>query len=233
MVRELFQKIAQIHAMDVPLPKKHWLFEEMDKFYQETLNTDRVKDLLNQVQCHALLRGDFKDEITWIRGVVTSLNSPLVFSHNDLLSPNILVLEGNRKIGEQLILCDFEYAGYGHRGLDLGTVISEWGRLWTDFDTKQNFPDDSTIKHLLEIYVEECERISGKGYTEKAINSLDQLVKEVKLFALAYKLFMVLLFLKPDGEDDLLPLDIKSIVVSVKPRFTSKQTQTSNTSSLT
>ncbi|KAJ2156954.1 hypothetical protein GGF46_004848 [Coemansia sp. RSA 552] len=57
-----------------------------------------------------------------LRGLVEASGSPVVFTHNDLQYGNILRLEAT---GE-LIVIDFEYAGYSYRGFDVANHFCEW-----------------------------------------------------------------------------------------------------------
>ncbi|XP_054157051.1 choline/ethanolamine kinase-like [Oppia nitens] len=204
LVEELFRKIAQIHAMNVPLKKKHWLLNEIDTISRHVLNCTPYRQLICEHNCETLKTYDIKDEIRWLNQTVQQCGSPMTFTHNDLLSANVMVLEDNNNdnSGDQLLICDYEYASYSYRGLDLSSIIGEWGRLWNDFKTAHNFVDDSTIKQLLNYYIDENIKIFGKEYTENANNSMDQLIKEVKVFALVYKMFMTLIFFKGDDNKD-------------------------------
>ncbi|CAG2166894.1 unnamed protein product [Oppiella nova] len=205
LVEELFRKIARVHALDVPLPKKHWIFREMDLNCEEAyrrpainemiegLNCETIKshDLKAEVQpainemieglnCETIKSHDLKAEVQWLKDMSVKIDSPLVFSHNDLFSSNVLVLDNETASGDQLVICDYEYSSYGFRGMDLGTIINEWGRLRTDILTVHTFADDSTIKQLLQYYVSENEIIFGKSWSQNGMNSTEQLLKEVK-----------------------------------------------------
>ncbi|KAJ2015674.1 hypothetical protein GGI10_001989 [Coemansia sp. RSA 2530] len=57
-----------------------------------------------------------------LRLVIARANSPVVFAHDDLQYGNILRLENT---GE-LVVVDFEYAGYNYRGFDIANHFCEW-----------------------------------------------------------------------------------------------------------
>ncbi|XP_054157303.1 choline/ethanolamine kinase-like [Oppia nitens] len=207
LVEELFRKIARIHAMDVPLIKKHWVFDEIDGNYQKVMNQSSIPQLIDQLNCETLKTVDISDEINWLKEKVIEIGSPMVFSHNDLLSSNIMVLEDNdnHNSEEQILICDYEYGCYGYRGSDLGSIISEWGRLWSDFKVDHNLIDDSIINQLLGYYIDENIKIFGINYSENPINSMNQLVKEVKLFVLIGKICLILFCLRIDEHSDDMP----------------------------
>ena len=100
-----------MHAMDVTLPKKAWFSDELDKFYKLFKSSDFIDKLLVEENCEQLLEPEFKVQIDWIKGVVSQLNSPLVFSHNDLISSNIMVTDKSLSNGDNIIFCDFEHGG--------------------------------------------------------------------------------------------------------------------------
>lgn len=47
-----------------------------------------------------------------------------VFSHNDLLANNVLLLEPEKE-DSKITFIDFEYSGYNVRGFDLGNYFAE------------------------------------------------------------------------------------------------------------
>ena len=200
--------------MDVPLRKKAWFLDELNRSYKEFTSSDITNKLLVEENCEQLLEPEFKVQLDWICREVTQLNSPLVFSHNDLISSNIMVTDKSLPNGDRIVICDFEHAGYEHRGIDLGFVLSEWGRLWASIDVPQSFVDDSTIIKLLEVYVNEMVKIFGNSYTDNPINSMKQLVKEVKVFALAFKMLMILFYLDTVVTESDVSIDAKTTVVS-------------------
>lgn len=54
-----------------------------------------------------------------MKGKLEALGPPLVLSHNDLLSGNMMLLHDGT-----LQFIDFEYGGVNYRGFDLGAVFS-------------------------------------------------------------------------------------------------------------
>ncbi|GAX75561.1 hypothetical protein CEUSTIGMA_g3004.t1 [Chlamydomonas eustigma] len=72
-----------------------------------------------------------RHEIEVTKEACDAVMSPIVFSHNDLLSGNILVLETSsdaHSIGgllDNMQFIDFEYAASGYRGYDIGNHFNE------------------------------------------------------------------------------------------------------------
>jgi thiamine kinase-like enzyme len=54
------------------------------------------------------------------------VNSPVVFSHNDLQEGNILIRPEFECENDKLVLIDFEYCSYNYRGFDLANHFCEW-----------------------------------------------------------------------------------------------------------
>ncbi|KAJ2639570.1 hypothetical protein GGF44_002662, partial [Coemansia sp. RSA 1694] len=63
-----------------------------------------------------------EQSVAKLRQIIGCTNSPVVFAHDDLQYGNILRLE---KTGE-LVVVDFEYAGYNYRGFDIANHFCEW-----------------------------------------------------------------------------------------------------------
>ncbi|XP_045770881.1 choline/ethanolamine kinase isoform X4 [Maniola jurtina] len=167
---KIAEKMAAIHSMDVPLSKEpNWLWKTMAKWMKtardERLAPDSVgKNEEEQNIIKQLKPIDFEKEIEWLKKFVSSVESPVVFCHNDLQEGNILLLEDeippsedddfvqydskNSKYvlpqfddqntsdsltshisdtGEpRLVLIDFEYCAYNHRGFDIANHFQEW-----------------------------------------------------------------------------------------------------------
>ena len=60
--------------------------------------------------------------------------SPVVFSHNDLLGANILQPDHD----SELVLIDFEYAEYNYRGFDLANHFNEYAGFECEYDKYPN-----------------------------------------------------------------------------------------------
>ncbi|KAI7903354.1 kinase-like domain-containing protein [Cokeromyces recurvatus] len=61
-------------------------------------------------------------EIEECKKILESTHSPIVFAHNDTQYGNILRLEKSN----ELVIVDFEYAGYNPRGFDIANHFCEW-----------------------------------------------------------------------------------------------------------
>lgn len=187
MVKELAEKLAQIHYLKVPIKRKNYLFDLIDKNYHEAYEKFQIDQLIDQLNLDCLKNNDIKYEIQFIKNVIIQLNSPIVFCHNDFRNSNILVRENNQT--HKLTICDFEYGYYGYRGFDLGFLFSNWGgRTLLNEATTQDF-DDSNYFYFLKCYKKACIRINGENYSKNQNNSLEKLINEAKVFHLLVTLW--------------------------------------------
>ena len=68
---------------------------------------------------------DFESEIEYLVGLITKLDPPVVFSHNDINTGNILVKEES-ECSDPVVLIDYEFSSYNYRGFDLANHFNEW-----------------------------------------------------------------------------------------------------------
>ncbi|KAF9989940.1 hypothetical protein BGZ75_004328 [Mortierella antarctica] len=108
-------------------------------------------------------------EIEEVYRELTAVHSPLVFAHNDTQYGNIL-----RKLDDsgELVVIDFEYAGYNTRGFDIGNHFCEWTADYHSDRPSVLHPDRYPTKaeqlNFLEAYMEA--EIAMCGYHLTAIN---------------------------------------------------------------
>ncbi|KAF9100203.1 hypothetical protein BGX23_004031 [Mortierella sp. AD031] len=111
----------------------------------------------------------FLVEVDEVHRDLTAVHSPLVFAHNDTQYGNILkTTDGS---GE-LVVIDFEYAGYNTRGFDIGNHFCEWTADYHSDIPSVLHPDRYPTKeeqlNFLEAYMEA--EIALCGYHLTAIN---------------------------------------------------------------
>ncbi|KAG0276177.1 hypothetical protein BGZ95_007883, partial [Linnemannia exigua] len=108
-------------------------------------------------------------EIEEVRKELISVHSPIVFAHNDAQYGNIL-----KSLDEdgELVVIDFEYAGYNTRGFDIGNHFCEWT---ADYHSERpsiihhdRYPTKAEQLNFLEAYMEA--EIAMCGYHLTAIN---------------------------------------------------------------
>ncbi|KAI8140463.1 kinase-like domain-containing protein [Fennellomyces sp. T-0311] len=86
-------------------------------YVREMLNQEEWKQKLAPLGLETLPK-----EIEELKAMTEKSKSPIVFAHNDTQYGNVLRME---KTGE-LVVVDFEYAGYNPRGYDIANHFCEW-----------------------------------------------------------------------------------------------------------
>ncbi|KAF8924880.1 kinase-like domain-containing protein [Dissophora ornata] len=108
-------------------------------------------------------------EIDEVHRELTEVHSPLVFAHNDTQYGNILRTKDE---SGELVVIDFEYAGYNTRGFDISNHFCEWT---ADYHSDRpsvlhpnQYPTKAEQLNFLEAYMEA--EIAMCGYHLTAIN---------------------------------------------------------------
>ncbi|MCO5557616.1 hypothetical protein L7F22_011182 [Adiantum nelumboides] len=104
------------------------------------------------------------------------LKAPVVFSHNDLLSGNLMYSDEEDK----LYLIDFEYGCYNYRGFDLGNHFAEYAGFECDYSL---YPNKETQYHFFRHY------LNADNPNTVTEAELEQLYAEANFFCLASHLF--------------------------------------------
>ena len=205
------QKLAQIHAMNVPVKRNpNWQFKVMNQSLEKARQKFPLDEEMDKYNCVTLKAVNIENELLWINTIIEKVNSPVVFTHNDFRSSNLMITEPN----DEQIVCDFEIAGYGYRGHDFVALMREWDRNPFDFISIDGLPpEDSVFKPIIEMYIEESVKIFGESYSQNGINSLESLLKEIKTFLLNSILFGVIFMIKNDENDGELPFNRKLCMV--------------------
>ncbi|KAF9285765.1 hypothetical protein BGZ88_009405 [Linnemannia elongata] len=125
----------------------------------------------------------FLVEVDEVHRDLTSVHSPLVFAHNDTQYGNILKTLDD---SGELVVIDFEYAGYNTRGFDIGNHFCEWTADYHSDIPSVLHPDKYPTKeeqlNFLEAYMEA--EIALCGYHLTAIN-LSKYAKKRRSFTSA------------------------------------------------
>jgi ethanolamine kinase len=125
-------------------------------------------------------------EVDEVQAACDALGSPVVYSHNDLLAPNLLIQDPAPADGSPaaLYLIDFEYGCYNHRGFDLGNHFNEWAGFDCFYD---QYPNDAQQRRFLGAYAKAAGLVRGEeGGSSRVV---DALVQEANVFSLASHLY--------------------------------------------
>ncbi|XP_053384231.1 choline/ethanolamine kinase-like [Mercenaria mercenaria] len=126
--RMIAEKLALFHNLDMPLCKEpRFLNDTMDKWLIE------VKEILSrthsdQDEHYMRVFRDYslEEELQTLKEILSRVESPIVFSHNDLQEGNILYNEKCPDLRKRMTVIDWEYCSYNYRGYDFGNHFMEW-----------------------------------------------------------------------------------------------------------
>lgn len=213
-MKEVATKLAQTHALRVPLIKERTpnltSIHSNLKFAYDNFD---IEGLCRELKLEALTEHDIREEAKYVEKIIKEIDSSRVFCHNDFRGSNILVTQP----GDKILLCDMEYSRYGPRASDMAILLVEWGRELFDFEPRDMTPDE-VIKQFAQWYIDEMNRLKP-GYSDDAKNSVDTITKEVKAYFLVNTFFILTFLLAKDAaiiakmentkEEDLVSLKLK------------------------
>ncbi|KAI0228864.1 hypothetical protein LSAT2_020647 [Lamellibrachia satsuma] len=137
-----------------------------------------------------LLSYSLEAELKSLKNLLSKVNSPVVFCHNDLQEGNILYSTDGCNHWT-LLPIDFEYSSYNFRGFDIGNHFCEW---CYDYSVKEppyysaslsKYPTRDQQLLFVRAYLEEKEEKEGKESEEEQKEEEEQLLLELNAFALA------------------------------------------------
>ncbi|XP_074596053.1 choline kinase alpha-like isoform X1 [Brevipalpus obovatus] len=185
----IMKKFVQIHDLEMPISKDpYWIFEFTRNWFEEgrTNKFLEVKqdDHLVEQWRQELLQFSWREHLEWLKERVPLVDSPEVFTHNDMQFPNVFLREGYDTLEEKLFVIDYENCSYGFRGYDLAFFIMQKSVDFTknDFIKYMYWPEKGEREKLVSFFREEY--IIKHGGSEETRDSLDHLMMEVDFFIL-------------------------------------------------
>jgi len=158
--KNVAKSLANLHKVNMDaLDKKPMFLKALDeqalpKVAQVKAQTDAFspveREWLNEI---LTLTSD--EEINFLKEIVPKSENCIAFSHNDLHSQNILLVERSHK----LVLIDFEYSSYNYRGYDIANFFNE---STIDYNNPEypyftldetKFPGDDDLIDFIKYYV--------------------------------------------------------------------------------
>ncbi|KAJ1975134.1 hypothetical protein H4R35_003285 [Dimargaris xerosporica] len=198
--RHIARRMCELHSIVHTLPPRPECVPEawlcIDKWYP--LVKQKWPLLQRKYDDRTNLLGDLDMDalagnINKLKARVTALNPPIVFAHNDLQYGNILRLD---QPSQELVVIDFEYAGYNYRGFDIANHFSEWTADYhsdtphaLDFD---RYPTEEEQHMFLNAYIDEQLRLNPDRYPEfqqPRPQALADLITEITCLRLATHVF--------------------------------------------
>ncbi|KAI8985201.1 kinase-like domain-containing protein [Pilobolus umbonatus] len=182
--KQIASRLQQLHSIvDTYPPYREPLevWSTIDKWYR-LLDTTPLLSQLQQKHSGDLSLFDvihLRNEIELAKIITNRRKTPTVFAHNDAQYGNILRVKDTN----ELVVIDFEYAGYNPRGYDIANHFCEWMYNYHGdqpaYMNKQDYPTRKEQIRFLESYIEHA----GSSI------SLDGLLEEVRLWKMVCHLF--------------------------------------------
>ncbi|KAL9443398.1 hypothetical protein AB3S75_016704 [Citrus x aurantiifolia] len=178
LAAEIAKQLRRFHQVEIPGSKEPQLWNDVSKFFEKASSL-KFDEIEKQSMYETISFKEVQKEIVELKELAGHLNAPVVFSHNDLLSGNIMVNDEQ----EKLYLIDFEYGSYNYRGYDIGNHFSEYAGYDCDYSL---YPNKDEQNHFFRHYLrpDKPEEVSDQD--------LEVLYVEANTFMLASHLFWAL-----------------------------------------
>uniref|UniRef100_A0A8C5MZI9 ethanolamine kinase n=1 Tax=Leptobrachium leishanense TaxID=445787 RepID=A0A8C5MZI9_9ANUR len=181
LIARQLAKIHAIHAHNGWIPKSN-LWYKMKKYFS-LVPTEFEDKLINERFLHHVPNPQvLQAEMTWMKEVLSSLGSPVVLCHNDLLCKNIIY---NEKRGNVKFI-DYEYSGYNYQAYDIGNHFNEFAGV-NEVDYRL-YPSRELQEQWLRWYLEAFKVYKGFSM-DVSDTEVEILYVQVNKFALASHFF--------------------------------------------
>ncbi|KJE91772.1 choline/ethanolamine kinase [Capsaspora owczarzaki ATCC 30864] len=171
------RKLASWHQTHIPGDTTPMLFNTLEKWMSiipESFEDNPTKDKKYKEKFSL---PQIRQELQQLRTVLEGLNSPIVFSHNDLLCKNVLF----HAESDAVHFIDYEYANYSYRGFDIGNHFCEFAGMDDPVDYGR-YPGRAFQMVWLRQYIAGAQGITDAEVTEQQVEAM---YREVNKFALA------------------------------------------------
>lgn len=170
--------VAMWHRMEVPGEPSPRLFRTLKKWFEGLPKRYENEAVQSEWLASGITHKWIQEELQTLEKKITeSIDSPVVFCHNDLLSANIIYS------GDSVSFIDYEYGAQNYRGFDIGNHFCEYAGFECEFD--QYYPDKQTQMTFLRSYLKALK----EGKQEPTALELEHLYLEVNIFALTSHFF--------------------------------------------
>ncbi|XP_057537826.1 probable ethanolamine kinase [Amaranthus tricolor] len=172
------KELRRFHEVDIPDLKEPQLWTDLKKFFEKASNLN-FEDKDKQEKYQIISFEEIQSEVSELKALTIHLDAPVVFSHNDLLSGNLMLNEEEGK----LYIIDFEYGSYNYRGFDIGNHFNEYAGYDCDYSL---YPSKDEQYHFFRHY------LRPDAPEEVSESDLEALYIETNTFMLASHLYWAL-----------------------------------------
>lgn len=206
------RKLATVHHLKVPINKEPtWLADNINRWLANVRNYQHPEGVTMSAMEAELVGFNFEQEIVDMFAMLAEVESPIVFSHNDLQEGNILLPSDDANISlgtsakhfsrnmvkqfeNHIVFIDFEFCSYNHRGFDIGNHFCE--RMfdysnpeWPHFyHYPDEWPNDEAKLFFIREYLKQSKQLS---HNEK-LDTEQHVLKEADFYTLAAHLMWTL-----------------------------------------
>ncbi|XP_010688024.2 probable ethanolamine kinase isoform X2 [Beta vulgaris subsp. vulgaris] len=139
------KELRRFHEVEIPGSKESQLWIDLSKFFEKASNL-KFDDVEKQEKYQTISFKEIQSEVSDLKALTDRLDAPVVFSHNDLLSGNLMLNEEEGK----LYIIDFEYGSYNYRGFDIGNHFNEYAGYDCDYSL---YPSKDEQYHFFRHYL--------------------------------------------------------------------------------
>ncbi|EGG24538.1 ethanolamine kinase A [Cavenderia fasciculata] len=178
-------EIAEWHQAEMPTRKQPSVWNTIKKW--AALAPQTYPDEKRQAMYASLRVDEMKEEYKRLEQQLATLQSPIVFCHNDLLSRNIIV----NKEGDRSPFIDFEYANYNFRGFELGNHFNEYAGFEPDYKLYPTRDQQLVFitQYLRVISAGSISNFQSGGGVEPTQDQIERLYIEANQYSLASNIF--------------------------------------------
>jgi len=216
------RNVALVHSLEVPVSKEaSWLADTLRSFMSKIspICPENVP-YEEKIAAITVSKWDLRKEVDWLLSFLKVVDSPVVFSHNDINTGNILVREDGSN-WDPVVFIDYEFASYNFRAFDIANHFNEWmydyGRK--DFPYYHRNTDkyptrreqERWVRMYIKTYLEQQQlqqENNGGSPQQDGVNEQhfqeSHILKEVAVFSLASHLLWTLWSLK-QGQNSNIP----------------------------
>ncbi|KNA20458.1 hypothetical protein SOVF_052210 [Spinacia oleracea] len=139
------RELRKFHEVEIPGSKESQLWIDLSKFFEKASKL-KFDDKQKQEKYQTISFEELQSEVSELKALTDRLGAPVVFSHNDLLSGNLMLNEEEGK----LYIIDFEYGSYNYRGFDIGNHFNEYAGYDCDYSL---YPSKAEQYHFFRHYL--------------------------------------------------------------------------------
>lgn len=171
--------LSKLHKVQLHdnMSKQPFIWNKIEAFIK--LVPDRFSDEIKHKRFEELVLPELaiREELRILKIELEKLNSPIVFSHNDLLLKNIIYSSESNSVA----FIDYEYAAYNYQAFDIGNHFAEFAGV--DNIDYSRYPNKEFQWKWLEAY------LSQDGHMEVQERDIEGLYVHVNKFMLLSHIF--------------------------------------------